>query len=118
MRMAVRETKARNHFQDEMGMTQMSEIFDRMPGRHKPKRAPRAQASVPIATPGEQPPEQITGFMDNAHRHAMIAQHAYYLAEQRGFEPGYELDDWLIAERDIEQSPESHGSESRTLCGD
>jgi hypothetical protein len=56
--------------------------------------------------------------MDDAHRHAVIAQHAYYLAEQRGFEPGHELDDWLIAERDIEQLSESHGSESRTLCGD
>jgi hypothetical protein len=30
-----------------------------------------------------------------------IAEAAYYRAEQRGFVPGYELDDWLAAEREI-----------------
>lgn len=29
----------------------------------------------------------------------MIAMAAYYLAEQRQFAPGYELQDWLAAER-------------------
>lgn len=29
---------------------------------------------------------------------AMVAEAAYYLAEQRGFCPGCELDDWLAAE--------------------
>ena len=28
------------------------------------------------------------------------AEIAYYKAESRGFEPGYELDDWLEAERE------------------
>lgn len=31
----------------------------------------------------------------------MIAMAAYYLAEQRQFAPGYELQDWLTAERQI-----------------
>ena len=31
---------------------------------------------------------------------AEIAKLAYYKAESRGFEPGYELDDWLEAERE------------------
>jgi Protein of unknown function (DUF2934) len=31
----------------------------------------------------------------------MIAQAAYYHAEQRHFEPGHELDDWLRAEAEI-----------------
>jgi len=31
----------------------------------------------------------------------MIATAAYYCAEQRHFEPGYELEDWLTAERQI-----------------
>jgi len=30
-----------------------------------------------------------------------IAELAYYKAECRGFEPGYELDDWLEAEREL-----------------
>ncbi len=35
---------------------------------------------------------------DNA-RTAAIAVRAYYMAEQRGFEPGHELEDWLNAEQ-------------------
>jgi len=31
----------------------------------------------------------------------MIATAAYFRAEQRGFAPGHELDDWLQAERSI-----------------
>ncbi len=30
---------------------------------------------------------------------ARIAELAYFKAEERGFEPGHELDDWLAAER-------------------
>jgi hypothetical protein len=30
-------------------------------------------------------------------RELMIAKEAYLLAEQRGFEPGHELDDWFTA---------------------
>ena len=33
---------------------------------------------------------------------AMIAETAYYKAEQRGFDPGHEVADWLAAEREVE----------------
>lgn len=32
----------------------------------------------------------------------MVAVAAYYLAERRGFAPGFELDDWLSAETMID----------------
>ena len=32
------------------------------------------------------------------HREMKIAELAYYKAENRGFEQGYDLDDWLAAE--------------------
>lgn len=32
---------------------------------------------------------------------AAIAERAYYRAEQRGFAPGYDLEDWLAAEREV-----------------
>lgn len=32
---------------------------------------------------------------------ARIAELAYYKSESRGFEPGYELNDWLEAEREL-----------------
>ncbi|TMH60779.1 MAG: DUF2934 domain-containing protein [Betaproteobacteria bacterium] len=31
----------------------------------------------------------------------LIAQAAYYRAEQRGFQPGFEVDDWLAAEAEV-----------------
>jgi hypothetical protein len=34
-------------------------------------------------------------------RHEAIARAAYARAEQRGFESGHELEDWLEAEREI-----------------
>ncbi|HZP10806.1 MAG TPA: DUF2934 domain-containing protein [Nevskiaceae bacterium] len=41
---------------------------------------------------------------DDGSREARIAREAYYRAERRGFAPGKELDDWLEAERELEQS--------------
>jgi hypothetical protein len=35
-------------------------------------------------------------------RQCRIAEAAYFLAERRGFACGCELDDWLMAERDID----------------
>jgi hypothetical protein len=31
----------------------------------------------------------------------IIAENAYYKAERRGFEPGYEERDWIESERDV-----------------
>jgi hypothetical protein len=36
-----------------------------------------------------------------AERHEMIAAAAYFRAQQRGFEPGHELEDWFTAETEI-----------------
>ena len=37
-------------------------------------------------------------------RQQMIAEAAYYHAQQRGFAAGYDLDDWLRAEREVSKS--------------
>ena len=34
---------------------------------------------------------------------SQIAVAAYYKAQARGFAPGYELDDWLAAEKEVKQ---------------
>jgi hypothetical protein len=39
----------------------------------------------------------------------LIAEVAYFAAERRGFRPGYELDDWLEAEQEVESSIEASG---------
>ena len=39
---------------------------------------------------------------DPQTREGLIRERAYYLAEQRGFIPGYEERDWLAAENDVD----------------
>lgn len=40
---------------------------------------------------------------DNVERKLMIAEAAYYRAEQRGFTPDQQIEDWLKAEKQIEE---------------
>ncbi|MFZ9609130.1 MAG: DUF2934 domain-containing protein [Methylococcales bacterium] len=41
------------------------------------------------------------GSIDLDEFREMVAKNAYYRAEKRGFKCGFELDDWLAAEREI-----------------
>lgn len=43
-----------------------------------------------------------TSPVDPQERYERIARAAYQRAEQRGFEPGQEIEDWLAAEREID----------------
>lgn len=53
---------------------------------------------------------EIPSYSDS--REARIAERAYWRAEQRGFAPGGELEDWLEAEREVDRgSQASQGSE-------
>lgn len=45
---------------------------------------------------------------DEERRHRMIEEAAYFIAEHRGFCEGFELDDWLAAEAEVNQKIESH----------
>jgi len=40
--------------------------------------------------------------IDSEQRYGMIAEVAYFIAEQRGFQGEAELDDWLHAEADVD----------------
>jgi len=53
--------------------------------------AKRKPAATPSRTPDPTNPEV----------RVRIEQTAYYLAERRGFSPGYELEDWLQAEKQV-----------------
>lgn len=46
---------------------------------------------------------EIPSFSES--REARIAEAAYWRAERRGFTPGNELEDWLSAEKDIDEQP-------------
>jgi hypothetical protein len=44
---------------------------------------------------------------DEEAKRRLIADVAYFAAQSRGFSPGYELDDWLQAEQEVEASMEA-----------
>lgn len=46
-------------------------------------------------------PDGLTN-VDPEFRHEMVATAAYYVAEQRGFAAGHDVDDWLAAESAVE----------------
>ncbi|HEX4024042.1 MAG TPA: DUF2934 domain-containing protein [Steroidobacteraceae bacterium] len=45
-----------------------------------------------------------TTLIDAQRRRELIAEAAYFRAERRGFEPGYEAEDWLAAELEIDRA--------------
>jgi hypothetical protein len=54
---------------------------------------------APIDTPVETP---VAAFVGPEQRAALIAEAAYFRAEQRGFAVGHEMDDWLAAEAEVD----------------
>lgn len=70
------------------------------------KRSSRRRAPAPVSEATTQAPETPavearSGILPEA-RHAMISEAAYLRAEKRGFVAGFELDDWLAAEKEID----------------
>jgi len=76
--------------------------------------ASRATAAAPARFPigsgsGLKPERELSSARSSAapavsaeQRSAMICEAAYYIAERRAFEAGHELDDWLLAEKQID----------------
>lgn len=79
-----------------------------MPPRQRP-RTSRSTSLPPVAEVGDGSiPEtlpDVTFLSESApvaSREMRIATLAYELAERRGFAPGFELDDWLTAEQEVD----------------
>ena len=80
----------------------------------KPATLPTFTPLPPPDAGAGMPGENAPG-ADPELRRAMIAEAAYYRAEQRGFEPGRELEDWFAAESDIDSVAPRAGLP--TACG-
>jgi Protein of unknown function (DUF2934) len=67
--------------------------------------APRTVAEESILEYIEQARGHAAGVsqVDPELRHEMVATAAYYIAEQRGFAPGHELEDWYRAQAAIDK---------------
>jgi len=72
-------------------MKTRSEPVSKTKGNGSGRQPSGANTSAPSATAGYDCP-----------REQMIAEAAYFRAEQRGFVPGNEMSDWLQAEADVE----------------
>ncbi|WP_051937827.1 DUF2934 domain-containing protein [Ferriphaselus sp. R-1] len=74
----------------------------------KKPRAPRAKAAEagvdkPAAKPRKAAAKKVEKQkVTHQQRREMVAMAAYFIAERRGFLTGYEHDDWLAAEREID----------------
>jgi hypothetical protein len=62
---------------------------------------PRSRRVRPDPMPDATIPGAEGAWVDD-ERLAMIAENAYYRAERRGFVPGYDIEDWLAAEREVD----------------
>ena len=63
--------------------------------------AQRSPATSHTGPAGEQTGQMAQAFKRAAADHADIAQRAYELYEQRGRQDGWDLEDWLKAEREL-----------------
>ncbi len=63
------------------------------------KRPPRKSSALSTDTTTTAPGTEVPA--DELHRR--IAETAYYKAQQRGFAPGYEHQDWVEAEAEVMQ---------------
>jgi Protein of unknown function (DUF2934) len=58
----------------------------------KPEAGPKPNSHLPGSA----------GYVSAQKRGVMIAEAAYYIAERRGFEAGREMEDWLLAEKQVD----------------
>jgi len=58
--------------------------------------SPTKTASKKVVSSKKRPPRKSTVRAEGRYR--LISEIAYNIAERRGFEPGHELNDWLLAE--------------------
>jgi hypothetical protein len=60
-------------------------------------------APVAAQTPAPATPESSESALavNTRQRNAMIAEAAYFRSQQRGFLPGWEVEDWLAAETEV-----------------
>ena len=70
----------------------------------------KASATAPDRAPESKPPGSKANSLLGSSlapvteemRQAMIAEAAYYIAERRGFGNGHDVEDWLLAETQID----------------
>jgi hypothetical protein len=77
----------------------------KMKSRRESVKSTKAKAAMDSARQGQGAPQaESPAGRDDCPREQMIAEAAYFRAEQRGFSSGNEMSDWLEAEASVESS--------------
>jgi Protein of unknown function (DUF2934) len=63
--------------------------------------AKQSKSKTPIPVIGMESDAESKPKSNGEDRSSEIALRAYYKAEARGYQPGYEIQDWLDAEADV-----------------
>ena len=74
----------------------------RIPGIESQRAIPEPPTPEALKTSFVRPLFLVPHRLTAAERHQRICDLAYRRAEQRGFAPGGEVDDWLDAEREVD----------------
>jgi len=74
-----------------------------MTGSGAPSHPETAAASPRTAMPAEKRDGAMLSSVSREERHALICNAAYYLAQRRGFADGDPAQDWLMAEKEVDQ---------------
>ncbi len=76
------------------------------PKRARTSKAASAAAPAPVPTPSAPEPDafqpQQAAPIHASERHRYVQEAAYFRAERRGFVPGFEHEDWLQAEAEVD----------------
>lgn len=72
------------------------------PANSKPAEAKPATRKRAVKSSTAELPGAMQSAWSDMDRHNMIATAAYYRAEKRGFDGGCAMDDWLIAEAEVD----------------
>jgi Protein of unknown function (DUF2934) len=68
-----------------------------------PKPAPKTAAPKPPPPVRKASSEKPSPPVSGEDLQRLVAEAAYYRAQRRGFEPGYELQDWVEAEAEVKR---------------
>ena len=67
----------------------------------KPAATKKAGSAKTAARAKPARPASVAAGPSPAEREAMVRTAAYFRAQRRGFQPGYEWEDWLAAEEEV-----------------
>ncbi len=83
----------------------------------KSSKRPTRKQTPKQATDTEPPTITKITPLDDDSRRAMIAEAAYYRAERRGFAPGFEWEDWLQSENEIDTQYQDMSNQASSTRG-